>query len=252
MATKAKEIVVKEHPEITKESTSVESFITQALANNVPIETLERLLAMREKVNQERNKSAFVAAVSYFQETCPIIEKKQKVLNKDGRSVRYQYASLDSIISQIKTPLKEAGLSYSWDVEHLEGHMKVTITLTHTLGHSTTSTLEIPISDSAFMTGPQTYASAQTFAKRYTLLNVLGIATADEDTDAVDVAKKPPADANSPKSRIVLRLRALGAPTATKEEIEEAVLKFTKLDLIPENYEEIGTRLQVLIDDSRE
>ncbi len=87
------------------------------------------------------------------------------------------------------------------DVEHKDAHMKVTCKLTHFKGHSETSTFEIPISKDQYMTEPQKYASAQTYAKRYTFTNVLGITTADEDTDATDVGEE--GDVKSEKSKIV-------------------------------------------------
>jgi hypothetical protein len=58
-----------------------------------------------------------------------------------------------------------------------------------------------------YMTAPQKYASAQTFAKRYALCNVLGISTGDEDTDATDVNKEN--TAKSDKAKIMFLLKAL-------------------------------------------
>lgn len=236
--------------QVHQENGSVESLISQAIAGNVPVETLERLFSLRERVNAERAKAAFVEALATFQSQCPIIEKTKKVLNKDGRSVRYQYAPLDAIVNQIKKPLADNKLSYSWDVKHADNHMSVTVKITHVLGHSETSSLDIPISPDGYMTEPQKYASAQTYAKRYTLLNGLGITTADEDTDASDVGKEK--DARSPKAKIMFRLRTLKQPTKTKEEIEAAVTKLTGLTLEDKNFEEIVTRLDVIIAEQHE
>lgn len=232
-----------------KDSASVEGFIQQAIAANAPVETMERLFDLRAKVKAEYAKEQFTEAMGAFQLACPVIKKTKKVLNKDGRSVRYQFAPLDGITEQIKQAMKANGLSYSWDTKHIEGHMVVTCKITHKLGHSETSTLEIPIDKEGFMTAPQKYASAQTFAKRYTLLNALGITTADEDTDAVDVGKQ--GDAKSPKAKIVLRLRTLKQKTGTAEECNAAVKKLTQLDLKEENYEEIASRLQALIEEAQ-
>lgn len=226
---------------------SVETFISQAIASNAPVETLERLFDLRAKVKTEAAAEAFVEALGAFQQACPVIKKTKKVLNKDGKSVRYQYAPLDGITEQIKQAMRANGLSYSWDTKHEDGHMKVTCKITHTLGHFETSTLEIPIDKDGFMTAPQKYASAQTFAKRYTLLNALGITTADEDDDSLSTPKE--SDAKSVKAKITLRLRTLGEKTGTKPDIEAAVKKLTQLELTEENYEEIAARLQSIIDE---
>lgn len=232
---------------VVPQDQSVESFISQAITSKAPVETLERLFELRSKVKAENAKEAFVEALGAFQQSCPVIKKTKKVLNKDGRSVRYQYAPLDSISEQIKTPMRNVGLSYSWDTLHEEGHMKVSCKITHKLGHFETSTLEIPIDKEGFMTAPQKYASAQTFAKRYTLLNALGITTADEDDDSLSTPKE--SDAKSSKAKIMLRLRTLGEKTGTKEEVETAVQKHAQLPLTTENYDEIAARLQTIIEE---
>ena len=73
-------------------SQSVDSFIALALEKNVSIETMEKLFAMKEKYDAAQAKAAFVQALADFQHDCPKITKTKKVMNKDGRSVRYQYA----------------------------------------------------------------------------------------------------------------------------------------------------------------
>lgn len=228
-----------------KQDNSVDSFITKAIEANAPVETMERLFDLQRKWQADQARAAFVQAKATFQGDCPVIKKTKKVLNRDGKTVRYMYAPIDSVIEQIKKPIAENGLSYAWDVIKEGENMKVTCTLTHVKGHSETSTFEIPIVASEFMTSPQSYATAQTYAKRYTLLNVLGIGTAEEDTDANDTGHEK--DAKSTKSKIVFRLKALGKSTETKEEVEEAVKKLTSLDLKEENYGEIADRLQVLV-----
>src|SRR3990167_10453941 len=109
--------------------------------------------------------------MSVFQDSCPVIKKTKKVLNKDGRTVRYQYAPLDSIVEQIKKPLKEAGVSYRWETKNANGEITAICTVTHILGHSESSEFAVPIDKEGFMTAPQKYASALTFAKRYSLCN---------------------------------------------------------------------------------
>jgi len=78
-----------------------EALIMKGIEANVPVETMERLLAMREKLNEEKAKVEFFKALSSFQADCPIIKKNKKVMQKNSNVVRYSYASLDSIVSQI-------------------------------------------------------------------------------------------------------------------------------------------------------
>lgn len=232
-----------------RDSAQVEGFISQAIAANAPVETMERLFDLRSKVKAELAKEEFTKALGQFQQDCPVIKKTRKVLNKDGKTVRYQFAPLEGIAEQIKKPMKDNGLSYSWDTKRENDAMVVTCKLTHVLGHFETSTLEIPIDKDGFMTAPQKVASATTFAKRYTLLNVTGITTADEDTDSVDVGKER--TPRSEKSKIIFLLRTLKKDTSKKETIEKDVKKLTSLELEEKNYPDIVARLEALVEEMR-
>jgi len=240
----AKTKIAEPKEEPTNEITQL---IGKAITSNVPVETLERLFTLQKEYKADKAREAFVQAKATFQGNVALITSDKRVLNKDGRTVRYQYASLGHIANQIRKPLKKNELAYSWDVVHENNHMKVVAKLTHSLGHSETSTFEIPISQDQYMTEPQKYASAQTYAKRYTLINVLGLATSDEDTDATDVGKEK--DVKSVKAQIILLLRNLDYGTQTKEEIEQGVKEMTKLELKEENYEEIVKRLAAKVEE---
>ncbi len=235
---------------VKQTSPTVEVLISQAITQGLPVETMERLFTLREKVKAEQAREAFVDSMSSFQSVCPIIEKTKKVLNKDGRTVRYQYAPIEAIAEQIKKPLADNGLSYKWEVENKVGFINATAVVTHRLGHSEHSSFEVPIDTDGYMTAPQKYASALTFAKRYSLCNILGISTGEEDTDAVDVGKE--SDAKDIKAKIMFLLRSLGNETKEKEQIVEAVKKLTGLTLEDKNYPEIVSRLEVLVAERQE
>jgi hypothetical protein len=166
-----------------QEVTSIETFISQAIQANVPIETMERLLAMRDKVKQEQSKEAFVRAMAQFQSKCPIIEKKKIVNDKFGKK-RYSYAPLESIVEQVKGLLADNGLSYDFDEIKDEKYVSAVCTVTHILGYSKVSTFKVEIGKEDYMTDTQKYGARMTFAKRYAFCNAFGILTGDEDTDA--------------------------------------------------------------------
>src|ERR1035437_2036666 len=226
---------------ITKQDTSVDTFIKDAIAKSLPVETMEKLFALREKVKAEYAREQFVASLSGFQSECPVIQKTKKVMNKDGVSVRYQYAPIDAIVEQIKKPLAKYGFSYTWEVKNEVGFITAVALITHKLGHFQASEFKIPIDTEGYMTMPQKYASALTFAKRYSLCNALGISTGDEDTDATDVDKEP--DAKSDKSKIIFLLRKLGVDTKTKETIARSRSELALLELEDANLGEIVARL---------
>ena len=226
------------------------SLIAQAVDKGAAVETMEKLMTLQELWEKNQAKKAFDEALSNLQKNLPVIQKTKKVLNKDGRTIRYQYAPIESIIEQIKELLANNNLSYKWEVENKEGFIKATSVITHIMGHSEASSFEVPIDKEGFMTAPQKYASALTFAKRYAFCNALGIATADEDTDANDVGNEN--NVKSVKAKIMFSLRNLGYEPKTKEETEEIVETLTKLPLTEKNYAEISGRLGALVKEKQE
>lgn len=237
---------------VLKRDDSVHELISQALMNNVPVETMEKLFALREKVKAEQAKEAFVLSLSAFQGETKTIEKTKKVMNKDGTTVRYHYAPLDVIVDQIKASLSKNGFSYTWNVINDTGVITAVCTITHSMGHSQTSEFKIPIDTEGYMTAPQKVASALTFAKRYSLCNALGISTGEEDTDATDVGKeKTP---KSEKSKIMFLLKTLGyeKDLHTKEGVEAIIFEKTQLTVEDKNLKEIVSRLEVLVSEKDE
>lgn len=232
-----------------QEISQVDSFIQTAIQTNASPETLERLFALHEKFEAEKAKAAFVQALANFQRDIPVIEKTKKVLDKSGK-LRYQYAPLDTIIAAIKVPMSEHGLSFTWTLENGDKQLTATAKITHVKGHSEISSFTIPIDTEGYMTAPQKYASAQTFAKRYALCNALGISTSEEDTDATDVEEesKPISD----KSKIVFALKRLGKQGKTKEETVENIRELTQLEPVDENTKEILSRLELLVAEKNE
>lgn len=165
---------------------SAESLISQAIDQKVPVETMEKLLAMRRELRAEKAKELYDIAMSKFQVECPIIVKSKKVLNKDKESVRYAYAPLEEIIKQTKSFIQSNGFSYKIDAVVEDNWVTAICRITHEFGHSESSEFKIPVDKDSFMTAPQKFASALTFAKRYAFCNAFGILTGDEDNDGQD------------------------------------------------------------------
>ncbi len=177
-------LIVKQVGEIVPININPEALIMKGIENNLPVESLERLLAMRETLKAEQAKEAFFMALAQFQADCPIIVKNKKVMQKNSNQVRYAYASLDSIISQISPLLKEHGLSYMFKSESREGAIIQSCEVHHYMGHVEVSSFTIPIDVDGYMGDAQKSGSASSYAKRYALTNAFGILTSDQDDDA--------------------------------------------------------------------
>lgn len=163
---------------------SIEAVIQSAIANKTSVDVMERLLAMRTQLKQERAKEAYNESMAAFQAECPTIVKTKEVYT-NGRQLAYKYAPIESIVSQVKDLLQKHGFSYSTGMELLEGGVKVKLRVTHSEGHSEEFNMEVPFgTKTSVMSQTQVAAAATTFAKRYAFCNAFGILTGDEDTDA--------------------------------------------------------------------
>jgi predicted nucleic acid-binding protein len=243
-------VTVSNPPEVR--NNSVEALINTAVASNVNIETLERLFALRKEVKAEMAREAYTEAVAKFQADCPIIEKTKAVMEKGGQNVRYKFAPLDAIVSQVKDILGKHGLSYSFTEEKTDTNVRAICKITHIQGHSETSAFEIPIGTEQFMSDPQKHGARITFAKRYAFMNALGILTGDEDTDASDTEEKKAKTTASPKAVITALLKKLKADMSSPETARNEIKRLTDIDYTEDHaiMEEIINRLQVRVDEA--
>lgn len=163
---------------------SPEALISLAITKGVDVATLERLVALKEKVDAKNAKIEYDDAMAKFQSECPVIKKGKVVLEKDKQSVRYKYAPLDSIVDQTKEIIAKHGLSYTIRTESDDKFLSAICRVTHTAGHSEDFSFKVPIGNEQYMSDVQKYGARLTFAKRYAFCNAFGILTGDDDDDA--------------------------------------------------------------------
>jgi hypothetical protein len=173
---------------------SVGSLVQFAIEHKADVATIERLVALREHVEDRAAAREFAEAMAAFQRDCPPIlkEREGKVATAAGQGFSYKYASLPSIARTIGKHLAANGLSYSWNTKTNGGELTVTCTVRHINGHAVASECTIPTATRAGMSDQQKVGSARTFGERLSLIQALGITTADPDLDGaepVDVAR---------------------------------------------------------------
>jgi ERF superfamily len=213
------EAVTVDLPAPTLEGTlDASGLIAKAIEYNVGIDTLERLLALRERLKAEQARAAFLRALAAFQGECPVIVKSKNVTvqPREGRGYSYRYAPLDVIVEQIRPYLQKYGLSYTIKTRQDEGTLTAICEAHHEAGHTEPSELTVPIDRAARMNDTQKVGAARTYAMRYAFCNAFGILTGDEDTDAItatdDAAPVPPFEAPRRQS-------APPTPTAAPEDL---------------------------------
>lgn len=179
-----KELAVKKQETVAMDTGM--HLIQNALERGVDVQTMERLLEMRNRLKQEQAREAFFKSLSAFQSEIPVIPHTKKVLNKDG-TIRYSYAAFEDIIRTITPYINKHGFSINFKTRFENEAVIVDCIITHEAGHSEVTSFRAPVQMSGRMLPIQEWGAALTFAKRYSLSLALGLAT-EEDTDAITTA----------------------------------------------------------------
>lgn len=148
---------------------------------------------------------ALTVALAKAQGQFPAIEKDKtaRIQTKSGTTYSYSYADLASILAAVRKPLSDNALAIMQPIKVNGRTVSVTTVLAHSSGQWVADELDMPIGDS---TDARSLASAVTYARRYGLIALLGIAPAEEDDDGAQAttekapvsiappwAEKPPA-----------------------------------------------------------
>ena len=166
-----------------------QALLAQAIDKNLPIESMERLLAMRDKMKAEWARDQFFTSLSGFQSECPIIEKTHQVREKDkqtkaDKGLRYAYAAIEDLVEPVRPLLLKWGLSWTSKPSQTREDVTANIYAHHKDGHEEVTSFTVPIDPDAYMSDPQKAAAALTFATRYAFKSAFGIQTKGEDNDA--------------------------------------------------------------------
>ena len=106
------------------------------------------------------------------------IEKAKK--DSLNPHLRNKYADISSIWDAIREPLTANGLCVLQEPRSANGGVLLTTTLLHSSGEYIRSSLTMPVTKQ----DPQGYGSAITYARRYSLQSIVGIAAEDDDGNA--------------------------------------------------------------------
>lgn len=175
---------------------SMEGLLALALREKAPVEALERLVALKERVDAQHAAQAFFAAKAEFQRRCPQIKKAGVVdyVPSSGGRVKFNYAILDDVDAVVRPLCNDLGLSYAWNSKPEGQLVTVEFVLRHVGGHSESSFFSCPTTSKAGMSDQQKYGAAVKYAMRWSLIQGLGLITTDDDDDAAEVDPTPVSD----------------------------------------------------------
>jgi len=158
------------------------------------------------------NLGLLAEALSKAQAAFPKVVKDRtaKVPLKSGGEYSYRYADLASLIDAVRKPLADNGLAFTQltDVTP-EGHVVLVSELIHTSGATRTGRYPLASHDR-----PQEMGSEITYARRYTLSALLGVASEDDDDGTAAQTGQPrqrkvSAPAEVPEPSGALRITAV-------------------------------------------
>ena len=117
---------------------------------------------------------------------------------KDSKNPHFKndYASLEAVIETARPVLAAHGLAFMQGLgEYVGGAMTVSTRILHESGEWIESDFQMPVAKS----DPQGTASASTYARRYSLMGILGLPAVDDDGEAATAPVR--ADPDKPISQ---------------------------------------------------
>lgn len=171
-------------PEPTVVSLTPMAMIARAVSEGATMDIVERLMALQERweVIQARNEAnlarkLFDAAIAAAKaEIVPVVRNATGNNNK-------KYADFSAIARGVDPIISKFGLSYRFRTVQGD-RINVTCILSHKDGHTEETTLSGPPDTTGNKNAIQAIGSTLTYLQRYSLVQALGLAAANDDDGA--------------------------------------------------------------------
>lgn len=190
--------------------------LSLAVERGASIETLEKLMGLRERYEASQARKAFDEAVADAKAGIQPVLK-----NREGHNGK-RYADFAAIAKAIDPIISQFGLSYRFRTTQAD-RISVTCVLSHKGGHSEETTLSGPPDASGSKNAIQAIGSTLTYLQRYTLVQALGLAASEDD----DGRKAGAADVQTITEEQAMLLRELIEATNSDQ---RGVLTYVRAD----------------------
>lgn len=150
------------------------AMLAQAVERGMSPETIEKLMNLADRSENRNRRDAFDQAVANAKAEIPVI-----VRNATGHNSK-SYADFSAIAKAVDPVLGKHGLSYRFRTVQTEKAITVTCVL-FGHGHSEENTLCGPADTSGNKNAIQAIGSTLTYLQRYSLVQALGLAAANDD-----------------------------------------------------------------------
>lgn len=158
---------------------------------SVDLDKMERLFAMKERMDAQRAKTSYLNALALMQPALPVVNKAGEIDRKakDDAGVTKaakptKYAKWEDVVEAVNPILTEHGFSLSFRIaQPSPDRIVVTAVLGHRDGHSEETSMSLPIDNSGAKNNVQGWGSSVSYGKRYTAFALLNIVARGEDDD---------------------------------------------------------------------
>ena len=223
--------------------TMISNLVTK---ENFDIHALEKLIQLQNDAEDRQAKKSFNLNLSEMLSEIPVIAKTG-VNTFNGT----KFAKLEDVVETTRPILHKYGFSVTYKQEQemipnaktepnsIFCMMTVTCILKHRDGHEESNSIQLPVATIKGQTPIQAMGMGSTYGRRYTLMQALNIAVAEDDQDGfavnakVEANKRPLSDA-----RLIKAIEQVNNGTITVESITDAY------DLTPEQLIKIGREVK--------
>lgn len=195
--------------EVTEYSGGILAVIERAARDpNTDIDKLERLFALRERIEAREAQLAFTQAKVAMRAELPEITMKGmiRIPDKNNKGQFLQetpFARFEDIHEAIMPVLTSHGFDLKFRNGLADdGKVRVTTILAHEGGHEEATHFDLPHDASGSKNSVQAVGSSTSYGKRYGVLSILNIKVAGEDDDGQAASYKSPKGEPLPRSKL--------------------------------------------------
>ena len=173
-------------PTMLEKPDSIIAIIAAAARDpQVDVSKMQALLDLKQRVDQQNAEIAFNQALTRLQPRLPRVRKNGEIdLGRGGKPLKF--ARYEDIDAAIRPLLTAEGFSLSFSSEPCASGVLMTCTLSHVMGHSKRSTMQLPADQGPGRNSLQAIGSSHSYGKRYLVCDMLNIVCdgADDDGNA--------------------------------------------------------------------
>ncbi len=162
---------------MTQGGAEIMSVIARAAADDTcNVEKMERLFALKERMDAQERERLFADALARIQAAAPRI-------TQHGRTDKAKFAKLEDIDFAMRPLMADEGFSLSFDTELVDGKVLMIGRLSHRAGHSEEKRLALPIDNGPGRNSIQAMGSTVSYGRRYLTKMFFNIIEVGEDND---------------------------------------------------------------------